>query len=91
MEDKSVKMMNKREKRMFCLRKAIEGEAKSTITKKNKDAVIDVIQTRVNTVFIFSIFRSEPGRYLIKLFPNPRRLKVEIKVVTEMSVVAIPT
>jgi hypothetical protein len=38
-----------------------------------------------------SFFLSDNGRYFIKLFPNPNKLKVEINVITEISVVARPT
>ena len=52
---------------------------------------IEVNPTSIKEVFIFSFFLSEVGRYLTKLFPSPKRLKLEIKAITEIRVVPIPT
>jgi len=52
---------------------------------------IEVKPTNVNAVFIFLFFLSDVGKYLIKPFPSPNKLKLEINVITEISVVAIPT
>jgi hypothetical protein len=50
-----------------------------------------ILEQRVNEVFIFLFFLSDVGRYLISPFPRPRMLKLEINVITEISVVPIPT
>ena len=47
--------------------------------------------TSINEVFIFSLFLSELGRYLIKLLSTPKRLKPEINAMIEIRVVPIPT
>jgi len=47
--------------------------------------------TRINEVFIFSFFLADMGRYLIRLFPRPKRLKLEIRVINEIRVVPMPT
>jgi hypothetical protein len=38
-----------------------------------------------------SFFRSEVGKYLIKPLLSPKRLKLEINEITDISAVAIPT
>ena len=53
--------------------------------------MIEVRATKVKEVFIFSFFLSDVGRYFIKLFSSPKRLKLEISDITEIRVMPIPT
>ena len=52
---------------------------------------IDIVMIIVKALFIILFFLSDVGKYLIMLLPIPRLLKLEIKVITEISVVPIPT
>ena len=76
---------------MFSLTNNNLGENVFKKTRKNIEMNIEVNPTSVNEVFIFLFFLSEVGRYLIKLFPSPKRLKLEINVIIEIRVVPIPT
>ena len=65
------------------------GENVFKKTRKSIEINIEVNPTSVNEVFIFLFFLSEVGRYLIKLFPSPKRLKLEINVITEIRTVVL--
>jgi len=67
----------------------VKKNSKKTI--KKSEIIIEARPTIANDVFIFSVFLSEAGRYLIKLLPSPKMLKLEINPMTEIKVVAIPT
>ena len=83
--------INSKEKIMLSLTNNNLGENVFKKTRKNIEMNIEVNPTSVNEVFILSFFLSEVGRYLIKLFPSPKRLKLEINVIIEIRVVPIPT
>ena len=90
-EEHSMKKTNKKEENSVSLIKSNVGENIPKNTRYKIEASIEVTATIVKEVLIFSFFLSDVGRYFTKLFPNPKRLKVEINVITEMSVVPIPT
>ena len=90
-EEKTINNINSKEKIMLSLTNNNLGENVFKKARKNIEVNIEVNPTSVNEVFIFSFFLSEVGRYLIKLFPSPKRLKFEINVITEIRVVPIPT
>ncbi len=90
-EEKTINNINSKEKIMFSLTNNNFGENIFKKTRKNIEMNIEVNPTSINEVFILSFFLSEVGRYLIKLFPSPKRLKLEINVITEIRVVPIPT
>jgi len=90
-EVKATNNINSKEKIMLSLTNNNFGENVFKKTRKNIEMNIEVNPTSVNEVFIFSFFLSEVGRYLIKLFPSPKRLKLEINVIIEIRVVPIPT
>jgi len=90
-EEKTINNINNKEKIIFSLTNNNLGENVFKKTRKNIEMNIEVNPTSINEVFIFSFFLSEVGRYLIKLFPSPKRLKLEINVIIEIRVVPIPT
>src|SRR5665648_17490 len=90
-EVKTINNINSKEKIIFSLTNNNLGENVFKKTRKNIEMNMEVNPTSVNEVFIFSFFLSEVGRYLIKLFPSPKRLKLEINVIIEIRVVPIPT
>jgi hypothetical protein len=90
-EEKTINNINSKEKIIFSLTNNNFGEKVFKKTRKNIEMDIEVNATSVNEVFIFSFFLSEVGRYLIKLFPSPKRLKLEINIIIEIRVVPIPT
>ena len=90
-EEKTINNIKSKEKIIFSLTNNNLGENVFKKTGKNIEMNIVVNPTSINEVFIFSFFLSEVGRYLIKLFPSPKRLKLEINVIIEIRVVPIPT
>jgi len=86
-----VNNKNSKEKIILSLTNNNLGENVFKKARKNIEMNIEVNPTSVNEVFIFSFFLSEVGRYLIKLFLSPKRLKLEINVIIEIRVVPIPT
>ena len=90
-EEKTINSIKRKEKTRFSLTNKRLGDKVFMKRRKITEMITDVNATSVKLGFIFSFFRSEDGRYLIKLLPSPIKLKVEIKVITEIRVVAIPT
>ena len=90
-EKKTINNINSKEKIIFFLTNNNLGENVCKKTRNNIEMNIEVNPPSENEVFIFFIFLSEVGRYLIKLFPSPKRLKLEINVIIEIRVVPIPT
>ena len=90
-EKKAINNINSKEKIIFSLTNNNFGENVFKKIRKNIEMSIEVKPTSVNEVFIFSFFLSEVGRYLIKLLPSPKRLKLEINVIIEIRVVPTPT
>lgn len=90
-DEKRINNIKSIVKNIFSLIKSSFEENVFKKTRKIIEIKIEVNPTSIKEVFIFSFFLSEVGRYLIKLFPSPKRPKLEINVITEIRVVAIPT
>ena len=89
--EKTIKSTNRKAKIGFSLTNIKLGEKVFTKSRNITEIVSDAKPTSVKEVLIFSFFRSEEGRYLIKLFPSPNKLKLDINAITEIRVVPIPT